>query len=164
MAQEEYQVECIVPNFHKLETIMIWGCICGNMKGPMVFWNNEEWGKSVNGMSYWDNIITPHLYPFWRQLSSDRLDYIYLQQDCAPAHRAKVTTQLLTNLIILSYFFKWPASSPDLNPIEHVWRLMKDHIYRGSPRPTTNILLRQAIQEEWDQITRYGILAVNLKI
>ena len=41
-AQEEYQEDCIVPKFHKLETIMIWECICGNMKGPMVIWNNEE--------------------------------------------------------------------------------------------------------------------------
>ena len=114
-------------------------------------------------MSYCDNIITPHLYSFWRQLSSERLDYIYLQQDGAPAHRAKVPTQLLTDLNILGYFFKWPASSPDLSPIEHIWRLMKDRIYRRSPRPTTNILLRQAIQEEWDQITRYGILELTLK-
>lgn len=59
---------------------------------------------------------------------------------------------------MIGYFFKWPASSPDLNPIEHVWRLMKDHIYRRSPRPTTNILLRQAIQEEWNHITRYAKL------
>lgn len=49
--QEEYQEDCIVPKFHKLETIMIWGCIYGNRKGPMVIWNNEEWGKSINGMS-----------------------------------------------------------------------------------------------------------------
>lgn len=30
---------------------------------------------------------------------------------------------------------------------------MKDRIGRRVPRPTTNVLLRAAIQEEWDAIT-----------
>lgn len=37
---------------------------------------------------------------------------------------------------------------------------MKDRIGRRIPRPTTNILLRVAIQEEWDAITNEEIAAM----
>ena len=159
-AEEEYQKECILPKFHKLDTIIIWGSICGSIKRPMVIWDRDQWGKSINGTSYCYHIITPHLYPFWCHLSSERLDYIYLEQNGAAAYRAKVTTILFTYWNIFGYFFKWPTSSPDLNPIEHVWQLMKDRIHHCSLGCTTNILLRQAIQEEWDGITSEEIASL----
>jgi len=62
---------------------------------------------------------------------------------------------------MFGYFLTWPASSPDLNPIEQIWRTMKDRIYRRSPRPTTNPSLRIAIQEEWDAITEEEITALT---
>ena len=143
---------------------MVLGSICGGIQGPMVIWDNDQWGKSVTGAKYCEYIITPHLSPFWCQIVSERLDYVYLQQDGASPHRFKVTTRLLTELGIVGYFFKWPASSPKLNPIEYVWRLMKNCIHRHSPRPTTNILLRQAIQEEWDAITAEEILSFTVSM
>ena len=64
----------------------------------------------------------------------------------------------------MGYFFKWRASSSDLDPIEYVWWLMKDRIHRRSPHPTTNILLWQAIQEEWDAITTEEILSFTVSM
>ena len=105
--------------------------------------------------------MIPHLHPFWLQLSEERANYIYLQQDNASPHKAKYTTTVLKNLNMPGYFITWPPTSPDLNPIEQVWRIMKDRIHRRSPRPTTNEQLLCAIQEEWDAITSEEIASMT---
>ena len=46
----------------------------------------------------------------------------------------------------------WPPSSPDLNPIEKVWRWMKGRTTQMEPFPTTIDGLKQAVQELWDEM------------
>ena len=46
---------------------------------------------------------------------------------------------------------KWPANSPDLNPIENVWRLLKYRIGKRFPR--TDAEVRQFLEEEWAKLT-----------
>jgi len=50
---------------------------------------------------------------------------------------------------------KWSPNSPDLNPIEHIWRLMKWRILwrRGVERITTPLEMGKVLQKEWDKIT-----------
>ncbi|UYV75710.1 hypothetical protein LAZ67_13001071 [Cordylochernes scorpioides] len=50
----------------------------------------------------------------------------------------------------------WPARSPDLNPIEHVWDALVRRIGARHPSPRTLVELRTAILEEW------GLLPLDL--
>jgi transposase len=45
---------------------------------------------------------------------------------------------------------RWPANSPDLNPIENVWRLLKYRV--GKRFPKTEVEVRQYIEEEWEKL------------
>jgi DDE superfamily endonuclease len=54
---------------------------------------------------------------------------------------------------------KWPANSPDLNPIENVWRLLKYRV--GKRFPKTDEEVRQYIEEEWGRLQVVGKQARN---
>jgi len=75
------------------------------------------------------------------------------QEDNAPVHgagRARSLHKWKKELGLR--LFDWPPSSPDLSPIENVWRLLKQRIYRRKQPPRTHTDLIQAIKEEWDRL------------
>ena len=49
---------------------------------------------------------------------------------------------------------QWPASSPDLNPIEHVWDALGRRIADRPAPPTTVSQLQIALMEEWPGISQ----------
>ena len=155
---EEYLEDCLVPKFPRLTTVMVWGAIYRDLKGPLVIWNTANWGR-INGSTYIDQIILPHLYPWYTSLheaSTSNSGYIYFQQDGAAAHWSKLATQVLNELGFGPYIFPWPPSSPDMSPIEDVWRLLKRRIQNRHP---DHLLSLPSIQ----QSRRNGILLHQMK-
>ncbi|MBW0589229.1 hypothetical protein O181_128944 [Austropuccinia psidii MF-1] len=46
----------------------------------------------------------------------------------------------------------WPAHSPDLNPIENVWKVLKTCVAKNH-KPCTMDKLHEAIQSTWDDLS-----------
>ena len=78
-----------------------------------------------------------------------------LMDDNARAHRARITDQYLEQATIVR--MEWPARSPDLNPIEHAWDMLQTAVSSRPVQPASVQELRQALLEEWDQISQYKI-------
>ena len=51
----------------------------------------------------------------------------------------------------------WPANSPDLNPIEHLWHQPKRSVYRRIAEYSTLADLAQLLQEEWMAIPKWRV-------
>ena len=51
----------------------------------------------------------------------------------------------------------WPARSPDMNPIEHLWDLLDRRVRGRQQVPQTVAELRQALIDEWCNIPKVDI-------
>jgi len=100
---------------------MAWGCFVGEIKGPLVFCNEYKEKKEKIKAKTYLKILENNFIPFHSAMQSLVSRNIVFQQDNAPTQWFKEK-----NVTIMD----WPASSPDLNPIENVWKLMKDNIQK----------------------------------
>ncbi len=51
----------------------------------------------------------------------------------------------------------WPSQSPDLNPLEHLWRILGQRVRQRSPPPSSKHQMREYLLEEWCPIPPVGI-------
>ena len=69
-----------------------------------------------------------------------------LMDDNARLYRARVVEEYIHQETIVR--MDWPACSPDLNPIEHVWNMP---ILRRPVQPTTLMELENVLIEKWKE-------------
>ncbi len=87
------------------------------------------------------------MLPAADQLYGDA-DFIF-QQDLAPAHIDKATSTWFKDHGIP--VLNWPANSPDLNPIENLWGIVKRKMRYA--RPNNAEELKATIRATWALIT-----------
>ena len=117
---------------------VIWGAISSQGPGGLHFVKD---GETVNAARYL-NIIEEKLLHCLPQLNCT----IY-QHDGAPCHQAKCVKQWFqqNNINLLQ---PWPGSSPDLNPIENCWSILKKKVCQMNPTSAEH--LHQCIQHVWE--------------
>ncbi|GFT65201.1 transposable element Tcb2 transposase [Trichonephila clavipes] len=119
--------------------VLVWG---GIMLGSRTDLHIFDAG-SVNGTRYCNEILLPYVRRFRGAMG---LQFLFMD-DNAPCHRTVDAEQLLESEDIER--MDWPARSPDLNPIEHVWDFLGRRLAALTLPPVTIRELRLALQDEW---------------
>lgn len=109
---------------------------------------------TLNAQRYRDEILEPYVRLFRGAIGPE---FIFMD-DNATSHRAQLVDEYLESEGIRR--MEWPARSPDLNPIEHVWDALGRQIARRQPPPRTLHELKIALLEEWDLLPQELILSL----
>ena len=103
-------------------------------------------GGNLNAERYRDEILQPVAIPYLHSLGLNSI----LQDDNARPQGAGVLRDYLQNLGVER--MEGPASSPDLNIIEHLWDQFRFAVHANVTNTTTLAVLQQMLVEGWDAI------------
>lgn len=124
--------------------VMVWAGISHGHRTQLHFFDGN-----LNAARYRDEILRPIVVPYVRRHA------VTFQQDNARPHVAAVCRDFLQaeNVDVMI----WPAYSPDLSPIEHLWDALDRRVRQRLPAPANIGELRLALTEEWQNIPQATI-------
>ncbi len=137
----EAQNPCCLKSSVKFpQSVMIWAAMSSAGVGPLCFL------KSTVNAAIYQEILEHYMLPSADKLYGDA-DFIF-QQDLAPAHTAKGTKSWFNDHGVT--VLDWPANSPDMNPIENLWGIVKRKM--RDTRLNNADELKATVKETWASI------------
>ena len=120
---------------------MFWGCFAASGTGCLDF------VYGIMKSEDYQIMLERNVGPSVRKLGFRQRSWVF-QQDNDPKHTSKSTQKWFKTK--RWRVLKWPAMSPDLNPIEHLWRDLKTAVGRRHPSNLRH--LEQLVKQEWSKI------------
>ena len=124
-------------------SLMMWGCM---------LWEGVGFACKIDGRmdgELYTQILEDELQETLTYFGKNS-NSIFFQQDNDPKHKSKKATDWFKD-----HKFKvlpWPAQSPDLNPIEHLWYHLKKKLGEYKNPPNGILELWERVQDEWNKI------------
>jgi transposase len=141
-AGKAFDPEYMVERVPHSERVSLWGCFCGRGVGQAEIFVGEFNAKRYVDILQHNLLQTAlHFYPN---------EQWWFQQDNAPQHTADISRRWFHNHGV--NLLDFPPYSPDLNPIENLWSILKGRIEKRLARTTDEI--ERVLKEEWEALDK----------
>ncbi len=133
-----YKQKYVVTNVKYSPSVMVWGCFSARKGRGFLFFLPP---KMMMNSSMCISVLREKLFPWMATHGVTKFLH-----DGAPCHTSKVSMALLKEQPFI--VMDWLGNSPDLNPIENLWSIMKARLNRDhtiTPLPK----LERAIKMMW---------------
>jgi transposase len=136
-----YKQKFTVVNVKHSVNVMVWACFSGQGGRGSIFFLPPK--TTMNSDRYMA-MLNEKLFPFMQIHGAT-----HFLQDGAPCHTSKKVMAFLREKRV--DVMDWPGNSPDLNPIENLWSIMKKKLKEDHTITSLN-KLQDAIKKMWVQL------------
>ena len=136
-----YEPQYCKPPDKPAYTVTLWGCFCAKGMGVARIFLGE-----LNSSLYRD-ILEHNLKPTYQRFFPRDL-WRFQQDNASPHYTAEVNTWMHNHGV---HIMEFPPRSPDFNPIENVWHVLKYRVEHRNPRTAEE--LEQFLREEYEAIS-----------
>ena len=132
--------------------------MAGIFKDELVGPFRVEDGLKINSQTYCQFLEDTFFKQWSRQKSASFKKTMIFMQDNAPSHASKYSTAWLACKGLKDErIMTWPPSSPDLDPVENLWALLKREIYSEGKQYTSLNSVWEAVVAAAQKVDRQQI-------
>jgi transposase len=115
---------------------------------------DREKGNGVDWYRLNEFFLEPKVFPWYKELKKEGRSPL-LAMDNAGPHKSYYTKIILDLYGIIQLL--WPPQSPDLNPIEQIWKYIRQQIRQREHYPENKEQMFKAWEEEWMKVPQHII-------
>lgn len=127
-------------------SVMVWGCFWAGGIGPL-----KTLTGNIDQDKYVDCLASEFL-PWYEEITADTGKEFLFQEDGATCHTGAYATWYKKNRCDVDSFDFWPAQSPDLNPIEHLWAYISYKLRSKRGEFANAAQLESFVRKTWNNI------------